>query len=213
MNMSSVGVPVAKENEGRRRPITNRLTGLAQAVEGSRRSRSFDVRQVLLATGASSMGLGLVAIVLGWYGAAHSAYQFQEIPYLISGGLLGVALVAGGGFLFFSSWLVRMIEDNHRHATRLESTLRRVDHVLGAVTEDAERAAQKETAAAVADADSRAQEAETPMGTYREGISDPGSPEYRPRHPGEQRRRAEGPEAEGPKRDGRGNDGFGGDGR
>ena len=47
------------------------------------------------------MGLGFVAVVFGWYGASHSAYLFQEIPYLISGGLLGVALVTGGGFLFF----------------------------------------------------------------------------------------------------------------
>ena len=55
--------------------------------------------------------LGLVIIVLGWHAASHSAYLFQEIPYLISGGLLGVALVAGGGFLFFRGrgWFLRMM--------------------------------------------------------------------------------------------------------
>jgi hypothetical protein len=90
------------------------------------------------------MALGMVAIVLGWYGAAHSSYLFQEVPYLISGGLLGVALVAGGGFLFFASWFVRMIEDNHRYASRVEQTLARVDHVLGAIASDAATASLDE---------------------------------------------------------------------
>ena len=46
---------------------------------------------------------GFVCILLGWYGAAHSPYQYQEIPYLISGGLLGVALVIAGGILLHSA--------------------------------------------------------------------------------------------------------------
>jgi hypothetical protein len=87
------------------------------------------------------MGLGVVAIILGWYGAAHSAYLFQEVPYLISGGLLGVALVAGGGFLFFAAWLVRMIEENRKYAARMEQTLDRVDRALMAVATDAAAAA------------------------------------------------------------------------
>ena len=130
--------PMTTERQGQeRRSISSRLVGLAHAVEGTRRGTRFDVRQLMLAAGATSMALGIVAIVLGWYGAAHSSYLFQEIPYLISGGLLGVALVAGGGFLFFASWFVRMIEDNHRYAARVEQTLSRVDHVLGAIATDA----------------------------------------------------------------------------
>ncbi|HUC37617.1 MAG TPA: hypothetical protein VMR97_10900 [Acidimicrobiales bacterium] len=120
-----------------RRPISSRLAGLARAVEGTRRSARVDIRKLMLACGATCMGLGFVAIILGWYGAAHSAYLFQEVPYLISGGLLGVALVAGGGFLFFAAWLVRMMEENNRNAARVEQTLRLVDHVLGAVQADA----------------------------------------------------------------------------
>ena len=76
------------------------------------------------------MGLGFVAIILGWYGAAHSSYQFQEIPYLISGGLFGVALVAGGGFLFFAAFLVRMIEENRKFNARVVQTMARLDQVL-----------------------------------------------------------------------------------
>lgn len=124
-----------------RRPISQRLGALADSVHGARGRLRFDIRQVLLVGGAVCIGIGFVAIIFGWYGAAHSAYLFQEIPYLISGGLLGVALVAGGGFLFFAAWIVRLLEENRRHAARVERTLDRVDRVLAAVATDAAAAA------------------------------------------------------------------------
>jgi len=120
-----------------RRPISVRLGTLARSVHGTRGHLRFDIRQLLLVGGAGCIGIGFVAIIFGWYGAAHSAYLFQEIPYLISGGLLGVALVAGGGFLFFAAWIVRLLEENRRHAARVERTLDRVDRVLAAVSADA----------------------------------------------------------------------------
>lgn len=121
-----------------RRPVAARLEALARAMDGTRRRSGADVRQLLLAFGAAGMGLGFVAIVLGWYGASHSAYQFQEIPYLISGGLLGVALVVGGGFLFFAAWIVRLIEEHRRHAARLARSLEGVDRLVARL--EAERA-------------------------------------------------------------------------
>lgn len=134
-------VTIASTRQGGRQAATGRLVALARAMERSRTRRRWDVRQVMLVLGATMMGMGFVAIVLGWYGAAHSAYLFQEVPYLISGGLLGVALVAGGGFLFFAAWLVRLIEESRRAAARVAQTLDRVDRVLGAVANDAAAAA------------------------------------------------------------------------
>jgi hypothetical protein len=139
--MTGVSLSTRGGAHSQRAPVGARLAELARAVERVRRRPAVDVRKALLVSGATAMGLGLLAIVLGWYGAAHSAYLFQEVPYLISGGLLGVALVAGGGFLFFAAWLVRMMADNRRHAVRVEQTLARLDHVLEAVTADAARAA------------------------------------------------------------------------
>ncbi|HUY64495.1 MAG TPA: hypothetical protein VMV14_08265 [Acidimicrobiales bacterium] len=127
---------IASTRQAGRQAVTGRLAALARAVESARGRRQLDVRQVMLVIGSTLMGLGFVAIVLGWYGASHSAYLFQEIPYLISGGLLGVALVAGGGFLFFAAWLVRLIEENRRYAMRLSQTLDRIDRVLGTMASE-----------------------------------------------------------------------------
>ena len=136
------GVTIAPSGRSGRQAVSSRLATLARAVERTRgRRRQFDVRQIMLFIGSTLMGLGFVAIVLGWYGAAHSAYLFQEVPYLISGGLLGVALVVGGGFLFFAAWLVRLIEDNRRYNMRVAQTLDRVDRALSAIATDAAAAA------------------------------------------------------------------------
>lgn len=134
VTIASSGQPAEQPDpmEPGRAPVAGRLVALARAVERSRR-RQWDVRQIMLVVGATSMALGIVAIVLGWYGAAHSAYLFQEVPYMISGGLLGVALVAGGGFLFFAAWLVRIIEENRDYNARMARTLDRVDQMLGAL--------------------------------------------------------------------------------
>ena len=132
------GVTIATTGRSGRQAVASRLAALARAVDRTRgRRRSLDIRQLMLVVGATLMGLGFVAIVLGWYGSAHSAYLFQEIPYLISGGLLGVALVAGGGFLFFAAFLVRMIEENRRAAARVAQTLDRVDRALIAIATEA----------------------------------------------------------------------------
>ena len=73
---------------------------------------------------------GFVCILLGWYGAAHSAYQYQEIPYLISGGLLGVALVIAGGILLRTAWSMRQVEEDRRNALAVVRSVDRLERVL-----------------------------------------------------------------------------------
>src|SRR5205085_5053737 len=48
--------------------------------------------QFLLWLSATLMFLGLAAILLGWVVASRSILTEEQMPYLISGGLLGVAL-------------------------------------------------------------------------------------------------------------------------
>lgn len=98
-------------------------TGLAKRVEEVRRLLERGQRdarpsvfartdRVLAIAGATALPLGFVAIFLGWYGASRTPFLFEQVPYLISGGLLGVGLVLAGGLLFFGSWFARLAEQD-----------------------------------------------------------------------------------------------------
>ena len=70
-------------------------------------TRRIGVEQVLAIASAVMLPLGLLMIVLGWYGASHTPYLFEQVPYLISGGLFGLGLSVVGGLVYFGSWVAR----------------------------------------------------------------------------------------------------------
>ncbi|HEY1117495.1 MAG TPA: hypothetical protein VGE43_07300 [Acidimicrobiales bacterium] len=78
---------------------------------------------VLFWAGAILMPLGIVVIILGWYGASNTAYQYDQLSYLVSGGLLGLGLTFVGGFLYFGAWLARIANDGRESSKRLADTL------------------------------------------------------------------------------------------
>ena len=45
------------------------------------------------------LACGIVFVMLGWYGAANTNIITEQIPYLISGGLLGLGLIIVSGIL------------------------------------------------------------------------------------------------------------------
>lgn len=53
------------------------------------------------------MPMGFLLILLGWSGASRTPLLFEQIPYLISGGLLGLGLMLGGGLLYVGGWVAR----------------------------------------------------------------------------------------------------------
>jgi hypothetical protein len=65
---------------------------------------------------------GLLALLLGWIGVSGSAYPAGQIPYLISGGLLGIFLLGVGATL----WLSADLRDEWRKLDRVEEVLRDV---------------------------------------------------------------------------------------
>lgn len=67
-------------------------------------------QQILTIVGGFMMPLGLAVIGIGWYGTAHTGYVFEQIPYLVSGGLLGLGLTFCGALTFFSAWLARLVQ-------------------------------------------------------------------------------------------------------
>jgi hypothetical protein len=73
---------------------------------------------------------GLIAIGLGWYGAAHTPFVFEQMPYLISGGLLGVGLLVAGGLLYVGSWLARLAELERDEGAKIRDMIRGVRQEL-----------------------------------------------------------------------------------
>ena len=79
--------------------------------------------QVLALAGGVLGLLGLLLILLAWNGTANTPLVFEQIPYVVSGGQLGTALVVLGGFLYFSSWLTVLIRDQRQTHALLEELI------------------------------------------------------------------------------------------
>lgn len=86
--------------------------------------------RLLMVLGGVLVPLGIIVVLLGWWGAAHSPYVFDQLPYVISGGLLGVGLIFLGGFLYFAHWLTEMIKESRRHSAHLLAALARIEEQL-----------------------------------------------------------------------------------
>ena len=118
-------------------PVPSRLKRLAAAVDGVRHGRNDrSLRKIMQTLGMLTIGFGFVCILLGWYGASHSPYLYQEIPYLISGGLLGVALVVGGGTLVRSAWNLRQVEEDRRNALAIVRSVDRLERILRTLSDE-----------------------------------------------------------------------------
>lgn len=71
-------------------------------AEGLRR-----VDRALEVAALAIIPLGITALVLGWFGVASTGHVFLQLPYLVSGGLVGVSLLLLGGMLYLASWVSR----------------------------------------------------------------------------------------------------------
>lgn len=84
----------------------------------------------MLVVGGTLVPLGIVVVLLGWLGASDTVLVFEQVPYLISGGLLGIALVFGGGFVYFAYWLTVLVRENRTGREELTSVLLRMESLL-----------------------------------------------------------------------------------
>ena len=75
----------------------------------SARSSSDDLVRWMLIPGSILVFLGFVVMTLGWVGAARTPREIEQVPYLISGGLIGLALVLLGGLLLVSTFWVAVM--------------------------------------------------------------------------------------------------------
>ena len=95
----------------------------------------------LLHAGGVVLPLGLVLILLGWYGTAQTPLPFEQTPYVVSGGILGLALVFTGGLLYFSYWLTRLVREGREERLSTQAHQARLERAVVALTERLEAAA------------------------------------------------------------------------
>jgi hypothetical protein len=84
----------------------------------------------LLIAGAVLVPLGIALIILGWVGASRTPFGFEQTPYLISGGILGLALVFSGGFVYFTYWQTRSVREARDHQRELVASIDRLTAAL-----------------------------------------------------------------------------------
>jgi hypothetical protein len=89
--------------------------------------------------GAILVPLGVMFILFAWYGAAHTRYVQQQIPYLVSGDFIGLGCMLLGGLLYWSHGLYRIYDQadlHHEEQLRaMEQTLRAIADRLPGTTE------------------------------------------------------------------------------
>ena len=105
---------------------------LATRVRGLRLRRgSLATRdRWMLIIGGTLVPLGAVLILLGWVGASRTPLVFEQLPYLISGGVLGLALVFTGGFVYFAYWMTLLVRENRSTRQDLVAVLVRMEQLL-----------------------------------------------------------------------------------
>jgi hypothetical protein len=91
---------------------------LAGVSTGSKR------RPLPVLAGSVLAPLGLVLIGLGWLGASRTPLVQEQLTYLISGGLLGLALVVLGGFLYFAHWQTAVLQEVRNQTAEITAALR-----------------------------------------------------------------------------------------
>ena len=98
-----------------------------------------------------AVGIGLLALLAGWLGVSRTVYPAEQLPYLISGGLLGLFFLGLGATL----WLSADLRDEWRKLDRLEQEMRRapIETTNGALVaadagESEDRAAKRTSTAA-----------------------------------------------------------------
>ena len=123
------------------RQSQGRVSKLRSSLANVRsRGNKLPVERMMAFIGAGLVGIGIPLIILGWYGAAHTPYTFEQIPYMISGGLLGLALTVLGGLFYFAYWMTRQVHETRRQSDQTEQVFRRMESMMssnghGATTE------------------------------------------------------------------------------
>jgi len=105
--------PTADRDLGPASAAARRQRFRAAVSQLAAHSTSQDLVRWMLIPASVAVVLGFGVMVLGWVGAARTAREIEQIPYLISGGLIGLGLVVLGGLLLASAFWVAVLRKLH----------------------------------------------------------------------------------------------------
>ena len=91
-----------------------------------------------LVVGIVLLVIGLVLIIAGYWGASGTALLAEQIPYVLSGGFLGVGVMVVGAALFvryslsryLRYWLIRTIYEERAQTDQVVDSLGRIEALL-----------------------------------------------------------------------------------
>ena len=101
-------------------PTASRASAKAKRSDGA--ARTFVRANARVLAAALLLVAGIIIVLLGWYGAANTNILTEQVPYLISGGLLGMALIIVSAVVGSSASLERENRELRRDLTRLLSS-------------------------------------------------------------------------------------------
>ena len=113
-------------------PAADRMAardGLRQSlVRWGAQARAAELVKLIVIPGSVAVVGGFVVMFLGWYGAARSYPEVAQIPYIISGGFVGLGLVILGGLLLASAvWIAQLGRMERAMEQRIEELSRSRD--------------------------------------------------------------------------------------
>ncbi|HMC38658.1 MAG TPA: hypothetical protein VKI19_03285 [Acidimicrobiales bacterium] len=106
--MTAVAEPLSSQAAHRRRE--ERLLRLLERASASSRFNLGE--RWLFALGGALVVGGIVAVIIGWVGTSRTVLVAGQIPYLVSGGLLGLGLIFLGSFLYFGHWVAVLVRES-----------------------------------------------------------------------------------------------------
>ncbi|MGV3759735.1 MAG: hypothetical protein ACO1PW_09370, partial [Actinomycetota bacterium] len=92
--------------------------------------------RILMVAGGVIAPLGIIVVLLGWWGAAHTPYVFEQVPYLISGGLLGLAMVFLGALFYFTHWITQLVKEQRAQSAAVLEALQALTHEVASTKRD-----------------------------------------------------------------------------
>lgn len=108
------------------------VTTLARA---SGRFRLRITERWLFALGGALVVAGVIAVIVGYIGTSRTVLVSGQIPYLVSGGLFGLALVFVGGFLYFGHWMAMLVREGRERGAEDRNDLAQLRQSIEALAD------------------------------------------------------------------------------